>query len=105
MATCSWPINDTQHLDFEIVDNNNNWNDVPGLYIFTYQNGANWFPLYVGQAESFQSRLPNHERLDEAVQNGATHIHALVVHDQAQRDQWEQMLIQHLHPPMNTQHR
>ena len=76
-----------------------------GLYIFTYQQAVSWYPLYVGQAQNFRDRLPNHERLDEAVRKGATHIHALVVSRQANRDLWERMLIQNLQSQMNVQHR
>jgi excinuclease UvrABC nuclease subunit len=100
-----WPLGNDQTLSFEVYDKNKGWYDVPGLYIFTYLTVNGWIALYVGQAQSFQARLPNHERLDEAIRNGATHIHALVVPQQSQRDQWERMLIQNLQPPMNVQHR
>ena len=43
------------------------WNDIGGLYIFTYLNAQNrWPALYVGIADSFKNRLPNHERWSEA---------------------------------------
>ena len=104
-AKCNWPLGNGQTLEFLVFTWNTDWNAVAGLYIFSYQQGDYWNALYVGQAESFQTRLPNHERLDEAVRSGATHIHALVVSKQANRDSWESMLIQNLQPPLNTQHR
>ncbi|MEE9303801.1 MAG: hypothetical protein V3U84_08430 [Thiotrichaceae bacterium] len=104
-AKCKWPLGNNRHIEFNIYDRNDSWNDVAGLYIFSYHTANGWHALYVGQAESFQARLPNHERLDEAVRNGATHIHALGVSQQAQRDLWEKRLIQTLQPPMNIQHR
>lgn len=104
-AKCIWPLGNGQTLEFSIYDRNAGWNQVAGLYIFSYQSSSGWHPLYVGQAENFQSRLPSHERLSEAVRNGATHIHALVVPQKVNRDQWECTLIQNLQPPMNIQHR
>lgn len=105
MPTCNWPISQTQSLEFQIYNQNTSWNAVSGLYIFAYQSGAHWYAVYVGQADNFANRLPAHERLSEAVQNGATHIHAKVVSQQAQRNQWEKQLIQHLQPLLNVQHR
>lgn len=101
----NWPLGNSQVLQFDVFERNEGWYGVPGLYIFSYHSANGWYALYVGKAESFQARLPTHERLREAVQNGATHIHALVVHQPSTRDQWERMLIQTLQPPMNVEHR
>jgi hypothetical protein len=103
MNTCKWPLGNGQTLEFKVYGTNENWNNVAGLYIFSYLATEGWFPLYVGQANPFSDRLPNHERLSEAVQRGATHIHAVVVPQQANRDNWARMLIQYLQPPMNVQ--
>ena len=99
----NWPLGNGHVLAFSVYAANQGWNNVPGLYIFSFVVNDKWYALYVGQAESFHSRLPYHERLNEAVQKGATHIHALVVPSKQNRDLWEQMLIQNLQPPMNTQ--
>jgi excinuclease UvrABC nuclease subunit len=106
METCKWPLNNIESLEFTIYDSNQNWNKVAGLYIFSYQtiNGT-WFPLYVGETDDFSSRLPSHERLNEAIQHGATHIHALTVPLETDRVKWEKALIQHLQPPMNIEYR
>ena len=82
------------------------WKDVGGVYIFagvTVQQ--QWAPLYVGQAASFSDRLPSHERWAEAVQLGATRVHARVTASGVQRDLLEQSLIRAFKPPLNTQHR
>lgn len=80
------------------------WNNVAGVYIFTGVDAHNrWAALYIGQADSFINRLPSHERWTEARMRGVTHIHVLVVPQQAQRDLIEQQLIQAFQPPMNTQ--
>jgi hypothetical protein len=104
MANCSWPLGNGSSLEFTIYDRNEGWNKVAGLYIFSHlaANGR-WSALYIGQTDDFSSRLPSHERLNEAIQRGATHIHALVVPQQQNRDAWEAMLIRHIQPPMNEQ--
>lgn len=80
------------------------WNDVPGVYIFTGLNTSNrWVAIYIGKAESFSSRLPNHERWAEAARLGATHVHAMVVQQEANRDSIEKDLIQTFQPTLNTQ--
>lgn len=103
MSTCRWPLGNGQTLDFTVYDSNQNWKKVAGLYIFSYQTQGGWHPLYVGQTDDFSSRFSNHERLQEAVNKGATHIHAVVISQALHRDKYEAMLIQHLQPIMNTQ--
>ena len=106
MSKCNWPCDINQTLEFDIHANNDGWNHIGGLYIFSYLgSGGLWLALYVGQTDDFASRLPFHDRLDKAVQIGATHIHARVVPLQADRDRIEAALIRHLQPPLNTQHR
>ncbi len=105
MATCSWPLGDGTSLDFDVFGSNDGWRSVGGLYIFAYYDGQHWRPLYIGQTDDFSSRLPLHERLDEAIRLGATHIHTLVVQHAENRDTWERMLIDHLQPRMNVQFR
>ncbi len=105
MATCNWPLGNDQTLEFTVYELNTSWNNVSGLYIFAYYDGQLWRALYIGQADDFNSRMSNHERLQEAIQKGASHIHAKTVTNAVNRDRWEQMLINHIQPPMNTQHR
>ena len=105
MSTCSWPYGSGLTLEFTMYSKNGEWNKVAGLYIFAYNDGQYWRALYVGQTDDFSSRIPNHEKWDLAVQRGATHIHAVVVPLAARRDTLEQLLIAHLQPPMNEQHK
>ena len=103
MSTCNWPLGNGQQLEFTVYGANTNWNNNSGLYIFAYLIGNRWRAVYVGQTDNFNSRLPNHDSLDEAVRKGATHIHAIVVPLQSNRNTWEKMLIQNLKPELNTQ--
>jgi len=104
MEKCKWPLGNGKTLEFTIHQRNVLWKAVGGLYIFSYP-AANerWVALYIGQTNDFSSRLPSHERLNEAVRLGATHIHALSVPLQQNRDTWEELLIRHIQPPMNEQ--
>lgn len=103
MNICKWPIGNNDSLSFVISAENQNWDKVAGLYIFAKFSGNNWYALYVGQTDDFSARLPNHERWNEAIQNGATHIHTLVAHMQSDRDLYEKRLIRTLQPLMNQQ--
>jgi len=90
--------------DFHVYGPGTSWNNVGGIYIFTRLNAQGlWLPLYVGKTESFADRLPNHERWQEAMRRGATHIHAKAVRQAASRDQLERDLIQAYQPPLNDQ--
>ena len=73
------------------------WNDVPGVYIFAYVTPGNtWQAVYIGETGSFQTRLPGHERLDEAILAGATNIHAMQLN--VSRKDVEERLIQKYRP-------
>ena len=89
---------------FTIYQPPTQWNNVAGIYIFVGVNSQNqWDPLYIGQADSFQDRIPSHEQWEPAVELGATHVHAMVVPLEANRDTIEKELIQAYQPPLNIQ--
>lgn len=105
MAAWNWPLGNGTSLEFIIYGPNTTWHDVAGLYIFARHDilTLGWRAIYVGQTHSFSSRPAYHDRWKEALENGATHIHAKVVRQEANRDRWERMLIEHLDPPLNKQ--
>jgi hypothetical protein len=78
-----------------------------GNYAFVTQlaNG-NFVPLYFGQAEDLQARIPGHDRWDEAKKAGVTHVmgHTTPAGEQARLDE-ERDLIQQWDPPLNVHHR
>lgn len=90
---------------FDVCSKNANWNDVPGIYIFAGVINGVWRALYIGQSASFADRPAAHEQWQPAQCLGATHVHARVVHAQADRDTIEQELISKFQPPLNTQFR
>jgi hypothetical protein len=90
---------------FEVCEQDANWRDVGGVYIFTGLNAKNlWVALYIGQADSFHNRIPSHEQWNPAVRLGATHVHARVVPQAATRDIVERALIRAYQPSLNVQH-
>ena len=65
---------------FDVYEPDDEWYDVPGVYIFAVRQGLDWQPLYVGETGSFKDRLGNldrHHDWEKAVALGVTHVHAL----------------------------
>jgi len=90
--------------EFTAYQHATQWNNVAGIYIFAGLNRENrWVPLYIGQTDSFQDRIPSHEQWDKARSLGATHVHAKAVPLQADRDTAEKQLIQSFQPRLNVQ--
>ena len=84
-------------------DEQNQWNNLPGIYIFAGVNPqGQWIPYYIGQCDSFQNRIPSHEKWGMAKSFGATHVHVMVVPLAANRDSIEQELIQEHQPLLNV---
>jgi len=92
--------------DFYVLPKESAWHAVGGVYIFTGKNAQGlWYPLYIGQAESLAARIPTHERWQEAARLGATHVHAMVVQQEANRDTIERELIAAYQPTLNEHHK
>lgn len=86
MASCIWTGKSGTRYTYEIHEMNSNWKDVPGNYIFAKETSTNrWTAVYIGQTESFKTRLPNHEKLPCIRRNSGTHIHAHVNADSSSR--------------------
>ena len=90
--------------EFEVHLQDANWNAVGGIYVFAGLNAdRKWHPVYIGQAKSLRDRLLNHERWEEAKKLGTTHVHALGVKAQADRDVIEAEMIKAWKPKLNIQ--
>ncbi|MEM9797046.1 MAG: hypothetical protein AAF919_11175 [Pseudomonadota bacterium] len=76
------------------------------VYAFASQrrDGA-WIPHYIGRAVDLAARLADHERLDEAIHSGATHLlfHLARPGDPLNQTEVEARLIRHHDPVMNVQ--
>ena len=93
--------------DFIVYKHSGNWSEVAGLYIFAGLNSTQtaWTAFYIGHTESLAARLPTHEHWQEAVQLGATHVHARSEPQEVTRKAIERILIQNYQPRLNVQHR
>lgn len=79
-----------------------NWSDYPGIYIIVRETPDAWEVLYVGETNSFRSRLTSgHEKWIEAEELGATHVHATVMEQEDHRERFESRLIVEYDPPLN----
>lgn len=103
MARREYDLGDGQTLVMHIYESDTTWAERSGLYVFVIPGEGCWHPLYIGETDNFKNRLPNHERWEEAALRGATHVHAVVVPQEATRRDLEERLIRRYQPPMNTQ--
>lgn len=76
---------------------------LPGNYIYARQaEDGSWVPIYIAQTRDLHQRLEGHVRMDDAVQHGATHLHAHYDSiGQAARCSEERDLILHWQPECN----
>lgn len=79
---------------------------VNAVYAFAVLSGAIYRPLYIGRADILSSRLAEHDRREEAIARGATHllVHIPGALDRIDYKEAERRLIQFFAPPLNIQH-
>ncbi len=76
-ALISWPGQSGKQYQYEIFPLDTAFQALPGNYIYAKQgDDGNWIPVYIAQTRDLHQRLEGHVRLDDAVQQGATHLHA-----------------------------
>ncbi len=99
-----WPGESGTEYPYEIYPLETQFPPVPGNYIYSGQNDAGqWVPIYVAQTRDMHQRLEGHEKLQEAMEHGATHIHAhLDSGTQAARCTEERDIIRHWQPVCNS---
>ncbi len=76
---------------------------LPGNFIYARQSeDGSWIPIYIAQTRDMHQRLEGHVSRDDAIANGATHIHVnLSAGSQAARCTEEHDLILRWHPVCN----
>lgn len=84
--------------EFKVYDFNIDWRTVPevsGIYIFAIfeESSWKWYPLYIGETESFADRIPPHEKLDQLRKLRMSHVHVLEVRNEAERKAIEKELL------------
>ena len=61
---------------YEVFPIDTEFRPLPGNYIYAGQSeDGQWIPLYVAQTRDMHQRLEGHEKLQDAIGYGATHIH------------------------------
>ena len=104
METCIWTGKSGKQYAYGIYHPSANWNPIGGNYIFASIFLGRWVAHYIGQTDNFRTRFASHEKWDEAVRAGATHILAHTNADTLAKLNEEFDLIQSNSPSCNVQH-
>ncbi len=73
----SWLGQSGKEYQYEIFPLDSVFQSLPGNFIYAGQaEDGSWIPLYIAQTRNLNQRLEGHVSLADAVQNGATRIHA-----------------------------
>ena len=98
---------DTDYL-FYIYEINQCPSEFNAVYMFcktqVYPRYQSYIPLYIGKTNDVAKRLNGHERLMDAINQGATHllVHVPGYKDLIKYTDAEQRLINYYDPPMNS---
>ena len=75
-ALVSWPGQSGNQYQYTVYPIETTFPPAPGNYIYAKQSeDGSWVPLYIAQTRDMHQRLEGHEKLQDATENGATHIH------------------------------
>jgi hypothetical protein len=73
----NWAGQSGKEYQYEIYPLDAAFTPLPGSYIYAKQLAdGDWIPIYIAQTRDLHQRLEGHVRLEDAVANGATHLHA-----------------------------
>ena len=76
-AFVNWPGQSGKDYAYEVYPLETSFQPLPGNYIYARQSeDGQWVPIYIAQTRDLHQRLEGHVRTDDAIQNGATHLHA-----------------------------
>jgi hypothetical protein len=76
-SLCNWVGQSGKEYQYEIFSMDTAFEGLPGNYIYAQQvEDGSWVPIYIAQTRDMRQRLEGHVKVDDAIQNGATHIHA-----------------------------
>jgi len=102
-TSCNWLGVSGAEYQYEIYSLNTDFRPLPGNYIYARQSEeGSWTPVYIAQTRDLHQRLEGHVRMDDAIANGATHLHAhYCAAGQAARCTEERDLIKYWQPVCN----
>jgi hypothetical protein len=76
-ASINWPGQSGKEYAYEIYPMDSSFQPLPGNYIYAGQaEDGTWVPIYIAQTRGLHQRLEGHVKVEDAIANGATHIHA-----------------------------
>jgi hypothetical protein len=72
-----WAGESGQEYQYEVYPIDTAFQALPGNFIYAKQSeDGSWVPVYIAQTRGMHQRLEGHVNVDDAIANGATHIHA-----------------------------
>ncbi len=73
----NWPGQSGKEYQFEIYPLDATFRPLPGVYIYArlFPEGY-WGAVYISQTRDLHQRLEGHVTIEDAMANGATHLHA-----------------------------
>ena len=72
-----WQGESGAEYQYEIYPLDAEFRPLPGNYIYARRaENEDWVPVYIAQTRDLHQRLEGHVRMDDAIANGATHLHA-----------------------------
>ena len=103
--TIMWPGVSGKDYKYWIYPMGSSFKDEPGNYIFAKETSSNrCTPIYIGETDSLENRLANHEKLPCVKRYGGTHIHAHTTPGGEQvRKAEEEDLLAKWDPPCNKE--
>lgn len=76
-STYNWPGQSGKGYPFTIYPLDTTFRSFPGVYIYARELAdGDWVPVYIAQTRDLHQRLEGHLTLQDAIMNGATHLHA-----------------------------
>jgi hypothetical protein len=102
-ALINWTGLTGKDYAYEVYPLDASFQPLPGNYIYAKQaEDGQWIPIYIAQTRDLHQRLEGHVRTNNAIENGATHLHAhYCAAGQASRCSEERDLILRWHPACN----
>jgi hypothetical protein len=99
----SWGGQSGKEYQYEIHPIDTTFKPLPGNFIYAKQlEDGDWIPIYIAQTRDMHQRLEGHVSVNDAIANGATHIHVhYCTAGQAARCTEERDLVQRWKPVCN----
>lgn len=101
--TFDWPGQSGNDYQYEVHSLDAEFRPLPGNYIYVQRTAeGGWVPIYVAQTRDLHQRLEGSVRKEDAIAQGATHLHAHYnASGQAARCEEERDLIKRWQPVCN----